>query len=423
MNLKITPAPLSGTLSLPPSKSLSHRALICASLAQGTSHLANLLIADDLTATTEAMKSLGADIIEVAPGEMTVRGIQSTQKYESTIDCNESGSTLRFLIPLGLNGQKNIFTGRGRLVERPQQIYRDIFERQQIHYQKPEHQELPLEVQGFLQPDHFIFPGNVSSQFISGLLFALPRLKGDSQITLTDALESKDYIDLTLSMLRKFQIQVNVSPDYLHYHIPGNQSYKPQKITVESDYSQAAFWIAAGLLGKGITLSGLEPDSLQGDRAILPIIQSMNGTYHWQEGNLIVSPSVLQEAVIDVTHCPDLVPILAVLATQSQGITKIINAGRLRLKESDRLFAMKSELTKLGADIGEEADALIIYGSTPLRGGIVHSHKDHRIAMALGIASLLCSKELVVEDADVVSKSYPDFWQDFTQMGGIIHEC
>lgn len=423
MNLKITPAPLGGTLSLPPSKSLSHRALICASLSAETSHLKNLLIADDLVATTESMKSLGAEIMESAPGEMTVRGIQETPSQDAIIDCNESGSTLRFLIPLGLNGQKNVFTGRGRLVERPQKIYRDIFDLQGIHYEKPEHQELPLEVEGFLRPDHFSFPGNVSSQFISGLLFALPRLHGDSQITLTDSLESKDYIDLTLSMLRKFQIEVNVSADYLRYQIPGNQTYQAQNITVESDYSQAAFWIVAGLLKKETTLVGLEPDSLQGDRAILSIIESMNGAYRWQNGNLVVSPSDLQGTVIDVAHCPDLVPILTVLATQSKGTTKIINAGRLRLKESDRLFAMTSELSKLGADIKEDNDTLIINGPTPLTGGIVHSHKDHRIAMALGIASLLCSEELILGDAEVVSKSYPGFWQDLIQMGGIIHEC
>lgn len=423
MNIKITPALLEGILSLPPSKSLSHRALICASLAEGTSHLKNLLIADDLIATTEALKSLGAEITEITPGEMNVRGIKKNPPQGVLIDCNESGSTLRFLIPLGLNGQKNVFSGRGRLIERPQQIYRNIFDRQQIRYQKPDHQELPLEVDGFLQPDHFIFPGNVSSQFISGLLFALPRLDGDSQITLTNSLESKDYIDLTLSMLRKFQIEVKVSPDYLHYQIPGNQAYKAQNITVESDYSQAAFWIVAGLLGKEITLSGLEPDSLQGDRAILSIIQSMKGIYRWKNDKLIISPSALQGTTIDVAHCPDLVPILTVLATQSKGTTKIVNAGRLRLKESDRLFAMASELNKLGADITEESDALIINGPTPLTGGVVHSHKDHRIAMALGIASLICSEELILEDAEVVSKSYPDFWRDFTQMGGIIHEC
>lgn len=423
MNLKIKPTLLEGTLSLPPSKSLSHRALICASLAPGTSHLNNLLLADDLTATTQAMKSLGATIIEKSPGEMTVQGIQDPPSSGSMIDCNESGSTLRFLIPLGLNGKKNIFTGKGRLVERPQQIYRDIFDRQTISYQKPRHQELPLEVQGFLRPDHFIFPGNVSSQFVSGLLFALPRLDGDSRITLTDSLESKDYIDLTLSMLRKFQIEVKVSSDYLQFHIPGNQTYQPQNITIESDYSQAAFWIAAGLLGKKLTLSGLDSNSLQGDRVILPIIESMKGIYRWENDHLLIFPSALQGAVIDVAHCPDLVPILAVLATQSKGTTKIINAGRLRLKESDRLFAMASELTKLGAQITEEADALIIEGPTTLSGGTVHSHKDHRIAMALGIASLLCLDPLLIQDTEVVSKSYPDFWQDFTQMGGIIHEC
>lgn len=424
MNLKIKPSPLRGTLAVPSSKSLSHRALICASLAQGTSHLTNLLQADDLTATANILRDLGSHILsDSGTNQMIVRGIEAAPSIGKTLECNESGSTLRFLLPLALNGQKNILTGKGRLVERPLEIYRTILRNQNIHCHSLGAQELPVEIQGFLKPDHFVFPGNISSQFISGLLFALPRLNGESTITLTDSLESKDYIDLTLSMLTEFQIQIDVSPDFLHYRIPGNQTYQAQNITVEGDYSQAAFWIVAGALQGGIALRGLNPHSLQGDRAILNILERMNGKYSWSDNELIIHPATLNGTVIDASHCPDLVPILAVLATQISGETQIINAKRLRIKESDRLASMTSELSKIGAKIQETEDSLVIQGKTSLSGGIVHSHKDHRIAMAMGIASIFCSEELWIKEADVVSKSYPGFWQDFIQIGGVLDEC
>lgn len=419
-DIRITPSTLTGNVSVPTSKSVCHRAVICAALAEGTSVLRGILVSDDLVATIQAMEAFGA-IIRQEDGNLIITGTDCTKPLHHIIACNESGSTLRFLIPLGLNNQAMTFTGQGRLVERPLDDYFNILDEQQISYQTADG-HLPLSVAGTLKPGTFHLRGDVSSQFVSGLLFALPRLEGDSTIIITTELESQGYIDLTLSMLKRFGIEIT-NNNYREFVIAGNQKYRSTDYHAEGDYSQVAFWLAAGTMGAPIRCLGLNPDSLQGDRAIIPIIQKMGGHLQLEENSLHAYPAQTKGIVIDASQCPDLVPILTVLAAVSEGTTQIVRAGRLRIKESDRLHAMAQELNKLGADVEEHEDSLTIHGHAFLTGGTVDSWRDHRIAMALGIASIKCREPLTIKHSECVSKSYPDFWRDLQMLGGKINEC
>ncbi len=418
--ITITPAVLGGNIMAPPSKSLSHRAVICACLANGTSHLDRLVLSDDIRATMNGLKTLGADFIQENE-HLIIRSKGLITPRNATIDCIESGSTLRFLIPLALTEDGMTFTGRGKLIERPLDSYFRIFEEQQISYQTMSGR-LPLTVTGRLKPGLFRLRGDVSSEFITGLLFALPRLAGNSEIILTTELESQGYIDLTLSILKHFGIEI-INNDYRHFIISGNQSYHSQDYRIEGDYSQAAFWLIAGLIGSTVHCSELNSHSLQGDKAVVNLIRSMGGNITFGLNSITTSPAETSGIEINAAHCPDLVPILAVLAAVSQGTTHVIQAGRLRLKESDRLQAITQELNKLGADIRENSDSLIIHGRTQLTGGIVDSWHDHRIAMALAIASIKCQQPVTIKHSECVNKSYPNFWRDFQALGGKIDEC
>ena len=288
-------------------------------------------------------------------------------------------------------------------MERPQKPYFDLFDEKGIAYRQ---EDGVLTVQGRLTPGTFALPGDVSSQFVTGLLYALPLLEGDSRITLTTPLESRGYVDMTLEALERFGIRAEC-PDGRTLRIPGGQTYRPCRAAVESDYSQAAFYYAANGLGGQVEILGLNPRSAQGDRCIVP--------YHMQ----LCGPG---EAELDVSQCPDLVPPLAAHAALRQGITRIVNAARLRIKESDRLTAVTQVLTALGADVVEGADRLTITGQPEgLAGGVtVDSHNDHRIAMMAAVAATRCAAPVTITGAECVAKSYPDFWEDYERLGGQI---
>jgi len=415
----IMPATLTGNVCIPASKSVCHRAVICAGLAEGTSKISGILLSDDIIATMHAMEALGA-IIRQEEDSLIITGTDCTKPVNHMIACNESGSTLRFLIPLSLNGQTMTFSGMGQLVERPLHDYFNILNEQQIPYQTIDG-HLPLSVTGALKPGKFHLRGDVSSQFVSGLLFALPRLAADSSIIITTEMESKGYIDLTLAMLAHFGIKI-INHDYQEFIVPGNQKYQSTDYHVEGDYSQVAFWLAAGTIGSPISSTGLNPQSLQGDKVIVDLIKEMGGKLTQTDNSIESSPSITKGIVIDASQCPDLVPILTVLAAVSDGTTQIIRAGRLRIKECDRLTAITQELNKLGADVEEHEDSLTIHGRPFLAGGVVDSWHDHRIAMALAIASIACQQPVTIKHSECVSKSYPDFWRDFQLLGGKIHE-
>ena len=345
-----------------------------------------------------------------------ISGGLSPQEGLLEADAGESGSTLRFLIPLGLiSGNVIRYVGHGRLSERPLTPYYGIFDEKGISFDNRE--GLPLTVKGQLSGGRYALPGDVSSQFFTGLLFALPLAGDDSVLISTTTLESKSYVDMTLDTLARHGITIHEkSPE--HYEIPGGQSYKAGAFAVEGDYSQAAFWLVSGLTGAGITLQGLFLDSKQGDKAILTILSKMGGDIREEDGMIAAKPSKTRGTVIDAEDCPDLVPALAALAAVSEGTTEIIHASRVRLKECDRLHAMVVELTKLGADIEEKPDGLLIRGRDHLTGGAVSSWNDHRIAMALAAVSAKCSAPLTIEGAESVRKSYPTFWEDFKRVGG-----
>lgn len=419
MHITITPTPLSGVLRVPSSKSMTHRELIAAALAKGETTLSGVTPSQDIEATVRILSLMGAHFTEeVSEDGLTFHISGGLFQKEGLLeaDAGESGSTLRFLIPLGLiSGNTVRYVGHGRLSERPLTPYYGIFDEKGISFDN--RGGLPLTVKGQLSGGRYALPGDVSSQFFTGLLFALPLAEEDSVLVSTTPLESKSYVDMTLDTLARHGITIHEkSPEC--YEIPGGQSYKAGTFAVEGDYSQAAFWLVAGLSGKEITLKGLSSASKQGDKAILAILRNMGGDISEEDGRISARPSKTHGTTIDAEDCPDLVPALAALAAVSEGTTEIIHAARVRLKECDRLHAMAVELTKLGADIEEKPDGLVIRGRHHLTGGTVSSWNDHRIAMALAAVSAKCSAPLTIEGAESVRKSYPTFWEDFKRVGG-----
>lgn len=417
MNVTITPTLLKGAITPPPSKSQSHRLIIAAELAGGGS-ISNLADSQDIQATRRCMAAL-----------------RESGEELPLLDCGESGSTLRFLIPvaLALRGGGR-FTGRGRLMERPQKPYFDLFAEKGIFY---EQKDGVLTVSGRLMPGRYALRGDVSSQFITGLLYALPLLEGDSEIVLTTPLESRDYVYLTIDVLKRFGVDVRRTGE--GWYVPGGQSYRACDAAVEADWSQAAFWYAAAGTGSDVEVTGMNLKSVQGDRVILEWGRMINNE-PWTDGITAlvwkeVSEEVAREKAapiapdsracsvsLDVSQAPDLVPPLAAWGALMNGALYLENAARLRMKESDRLAAVADVLGTLGAEVHEEPDRLVIIGKpNGLPGGVtVDSHNDHRIAMMAAIAATRCQEAVTITEAECVAKSYPNFWEDYEALGGVI---
>ncbi|WLF70124.1 3-phosphoshikimate 1-carboxyvinyltransferase [Clostridium septicum] len=424
-NLRIGNSKLKGEVKIPPSKSMAHRAIICASLGSGVSRINNIDYSDDMIATIEGMKVLGAKINKY-DDYLEVIGIYSKGSNMNsfrTIDCNESGSTLRFLVPISLlfHGMSK-FIGKGNLGKRPLTTYFEIFKEQGIKYFGRDG-ELDLLIEGKLKPGEFKILGNVSSQFITGLLLTLPLLNGDSKIIITTEMQSKGYVDLTISCMKDFGVEI-INKDYKEFIIKGNQNYNSRDYRVEGDYSQAAFYLSANALGSKVLVNDIDLKSLQGDKEIVDILERMGVTFKSENNTLTgIVKDKLKSTIIDGSQCPDIIPILAAVASLSSGTTEIINAERLRIKECDRLKAITSELSKLGANIKEREDGLIIEGKEELQGGAeVWSFRDHRIAMTLAIAATRCKEAIIIKDFECVAKSYPKFFDDFKMLGGDVHE-
>lgn len=426
MKIKIRPGKLNGTIEIPPSKSYSHRAVIAAALAENgkKSKIDNLKFSVDITTTTDIMENWGAEIERFESALEIIGNGGKVVPRDKYVQCNESGSTIRFLIPVGITSKNElVFDGKGKLVDRPLDSYYRIFDKQGLKYETTGG-KLPLTVNGKLKPGNYEIDGNISSQFITGLLYALPLLEGDSKLIINKNLESKGYVDLTLEILKLAGIEI-VNNDYKSFDIRGNQTYKPFDYTVEGDYSQVAFWIVAGIISANrdneVKCLHVNKNSLQGDREIIEIVTRMGAKLEIFDDYVIVKPSKTKGTVIDISQCPDIGPVLTVLAALSEGETRIINGERLRIKESDRITSIKTELNKLGGNVSEEGDSLIIQGVEGFRGGVtVNAWNDHRIAMSLAIASTRCEREIILEEAESVRKSYPHFWDDFVKMGGEI---
>lgn len=418
MHVTITPSPLSGHIEIVSSKSLSHRYMICAGLAQGKSRITNMLQSKDLEATKAALENLG-----VVFDREDIISSHLNPKHKH-VHCYESGSTLRFMIPIYMLFHKpTVFTGEGMLPQRPLSVYEDLFKQKHLYFNKIEKDELPLEVKGPLRPGYYHMRGDVSSQFISGMLFALPLLKKDSVIELTTPLESKGYLDLTMDVLARFGIHILYTPPFLY--IKGKQTYLPLMGSVEGDYSQAAFFMVAGLLHGDITIGGLNPVSKQGDMYIIEAIKKMHGKIEYHEMDRVyhVSKSETLGTTIDLKDIPDLGPILMVLAAYSKGQSIFLNCDRLRIKESDRLDAMYQNLKKAGVPIEITPYQTIIQGVDDIEGGItLDGYHDHRIVMALSILGLKAKHPITITGSEAIQKSFPTFFELLTSLGGVCHE-
>lgn len=412
--LQIIPSKLSGTIKVPSSKSIAHRAIICAYLSESVSEIKNICYSDDVTATINAVKIMGGQVTH-KKNSLIVSNLSIPCNNNIMIDCNESGSTLRFLIPIVAAKKTTCcFKGRGNLFLRPLTPYLDCLAKAGVTCNlKP---DSTLEISGRLQPGSFYIPGNISSQFISGLLFALPILDGNSEIIITSEIESTSYIDMTINILNKFGIYVLKTKS--GFKINGNQRYKSTDLFIESDWSQASFFMVAGAIGSSVTLSNLNRSSLQGDSYILQILKEFGANISFLNDNVTVSAGPLHGINIDASQTPDLVPILSVIACLATGKTHIYGALRARFKESDRIKSMYTALKEIGGDITETHDGFIINGVSNFKGGITDPSNDHRIVMALSVASIRSKEPLYIKDFLSINKSYPAFFEDFKSIGG-----
>lgn len=414
MNVRIKPSKLIGRVNAPSSKSFSHRMLIAAALAGGVSEISNISASEDIDATVGALTALGAKIFREG-NTYTVMGIK-TPAASAVIDCRESGSTMRFIIPIAAAlGCSCEFHGRGKLPERPITPYIRELGKNGAVITKTEG-VMPFTMNGTLKGGDYVLEGDISSQFISGLLFALPLCSGNSVIRLASRLESKPYADMTVEALSRFGISIDESEDkdgLPVYRIRGGQKYRSADVSVEGDYSQAAFYFVANALGSEVQVDNLSENSVQGDKKILEIIGGIS--YNKINGTGVKK---LPAFTADVSDIPDLVPILAVLGCFTDGVSRITGAKRLKIKESDRLEAIASALGNIGGKIAVKDDSLEIEPVTGFHGGVIDGCNDHRIVMASAIASTMADGEITITGAEAVAKSYPDFWTDFASLGG-----
>ncbi|MBQ5997412.1 MAG: 3-phosphoshikimate 1-carboxyvinyltransferase [Bacteroidales bacterium] len=412
--------PLGGQVTPPPSKSAAHRALICAALSDRPCTIRCDMVNDDIRATAGCLNALGAEISQNGVC-YNVQPI-TTVRHNVTLDCRESGSTLRFLLPVtAALGRTASFVGSGRLPERP---LSPLYERMVEHGAVLSPQgAMPLMLSGQMRGGTFRLAADVSSQFISGLLLALPLTAEGGRIELTGRVESAPYIDMTVQTMRRFGIEVRYTLDAIE--VPEGQHYTAvDNLTVEGDWSGAAFWLAAGAAGtQPLTLTGLDyAGTVQGDRRMVDILMSMGAKFTLEAGKITAFPSDLHGAEIDCADTPDLVPILAVAAARAAGETRFTGVGRLRLKESDRLAAIVELLGAFGIRSVAEQNTLTVYGNpsrkpsgTPVR---TNPHRDHRMAMAAAVMAAVMQQETLIGDAGCITKSYPSFYADFERLGG-----
>lgn len=413
-DVKFSPFVPNGTVNVPPSKSDVHRAIICAAMANGVSRISPVALSNDIKATIGCIKALGADAV-LENNVLTVDGTNMYKNKTALLDCGESGSTLRFFIPIAAVGNINAtFVGKGKLPQRPIGIFTEALPKAGTVCKTE--RGLPLEIKGQLKSGIFEIPGNVSSQFITGLLLALPILEGDSEIVLTSPLESVGYIAMTIRTMKQFG--VNIQATEKGWHIKGGQSYKTCDYTTDGDWSQAAFFMVLGAIGGKVTVKGVAKDSTQGDKKCAEILAQFGAKVTQLDNEVTVEKGELKAITIDASQIPDLVPVLSVCAAFAEGTTKIINAERLRIKECDRLKATAELLNNLGGKVKELSDGLEITGVSSLKGGNVNGYNDHRIVMSAAVCAARSDEDITATFAMSINKSYPDFYIDYNSIGG-----
>ena len=399
----------SSIITVPSSKSLTHRSFIVAGLSNGESNVDGVNFNDDVNRTKQCLEALG-----VIFGGNTIKGPISF-KEDIELYCGSSGSTLRFLIPIvALSDKKVTFVMDEQLSQRPLSVYEDIFKKQNLLFNK---QANKLEVCGPLKPGDYTVQADISSQFISGLLFALPLLDDDSTIYIDGKLESKPYVDLTIDMLNKAGI--DIQEDGTKYIVKGNQEYHGINYHVESDMSLASnFAVLAAITNQQITINNIPQNSTQADYKIFEYLKKFGASVEFEGNSCVIKKDKLIASTIDLSDCPDLGPILFVLATQCEGKTTFTNTRRLRYKESDRILSMKQELSKLGYELHDDENSITIKGGKPVVDEVIFNcHDDHRIAMALTILASIIDKEVELVGSECVSKSYPKFFEEIITLG------
>lgn len=413
-DVKFSPFVPNGTVNVPPSKSDVHRAIICAAMANGVSRISPVALSNDIKATIGCIKALGADAL-LENNVLTVDGTNMYKNKTALLDCGESGSTLRFFIPIAAVGNINAtFVGKGKLPQRPIGIFTEALPKAGTVCKTEG--GLPLEIKGQLKSGIFEIPGNVSSQFITGLLLALPILEGNSEIVLTSPLESVGYIAMTIRTMKQFG--VNIQATEKGWHIKGGQSYKTCDYTTDGDWSQAAFFMVLGAVSGKVTVKGVAKDSTQGDKKCAEILARFGAKVTQLDNEVTVEKGELKAITIDASQIPDLVPVLSVCAAFAEGTTKIINAERLRIKECDRLKATAELLNNLGGKVKELSDGLEITGVSSLKGGNVNGYNDHRIVMSAAVCAARSDEDITATFAMSINKSYPDFYIDYNSIGG-----
>lgn len=415
MKVIIKGASLAGRVIVPASKSEAHRYMICAALADVPTEIEMHGICSDIEATADCLASLGAGV------ERTQSGYRISPVKDvlngNTLRCRDSGSTLRFLLPVAAAlGAEASFYREGKLHERPLVPLDCEMER---HGTSLVGDGRLLHIKGQMSGCEYKIAANISSQFISGILMALPIIGGGT-VELEGKIESAGYIDITVAVMKRFGVDVSFDGNKLC--VPqGSRYVSPASVTVSGDWSGAAFWVAAGALSKdGIDVCGVDTDSLQGDKRIVGVVNDIGADVKIDGGCVCVKRNKLNGLDVDASDIPDIVPIISVLSSVSKGKTVISGAERLRIKESDRLATTTETLTLMGADVKELSDGLSICGVSELRGAVIESHRDHRIAMSAAISSMMCDGEVTVLGAECVNKSYPAFWDDFVSLGGVV---
>lgn len=413
MDIKVYPSKASGEVSAIGSKSDIHRLLILSALSDDVTIINGFSKCDDTLATIGCIKALGAECeidgkrVKVTPIDETCNGAE--------LDCCESGSTLRFMLPVAAAvADKASFKGSGRLPERPIGELLDAMESGGVKFSAP---KLLFEISGRLRAGRYTLPGNISSQYISGLLMALSVTEGESEIALTSKLESASYVKMTLSTLRIFGVDVCETES--GYKITGRKKLRsPKEITADGDWSNSAFFICLGALNGEVSVAGLNEDSVQGDKKVISILREMGAEVGFEGGVVTSQKSELKGARIDLTDTPDLLPILAVVASYASSKTEFYGAKRLKLKESDRLATVANMINNMGGKADITDDGIIVYPKA-LKGGVVDGCNDHRIVMSAAIAATVCEGEVTILGAQAVNKSYPEFFSDFAGLGGV----